>query len=236
MQLLHERMSARELVAMDGVRLWSVELLQPADVVEQLVERLSLDERRRALALRRAPERRRFVVARAMLRSILAECTGIAGEDLTFSYGTNGKPSLDLPGPFDPPFFNVSHSRDLALVAVSPAHEVGVDVEWVAGSSAIENIVRRYFSHPERTKLDAAPDAVRRRIFFRIWVRKEAYLKGRGEGISQRIQETDFSLLALGDERDAGIPEREQDEWLVRDLTGLPGDYVASLAVARRAP
>ena len=233
MQALVERSPARELAAVEGAQLWCANLDQPDQVIGQMTSVLSEAERERAAALRGAPARRRFVVGRATLRFILGELTGTAPGQLHFSYGRDGKPTLGVPDGIAAPYFNMSHSRDLAIFAVAGHRQVGVDVEWTEGSAPIESVARRYFTHAERTVLDAAPDEQRRRLFFRIWVRKEAYLKGRGEGISQWIHETDFSTLDNGNCPAPDSPARDQDNWVVRDIAGLPSGHVASLALSR---
>ena len=241
MPALVECSPARALAAVEGAQLWCADLNQPAHVIGQMTSMLSVSERERTAALRGAPARRRFVVGRATLRVILGRMTGVAPEQVQFLYGRDGKPTLGVADLSAAPYFNVSHSRDLAIFAVAGHRQVGVDVEWTEGSAPIESVARRYFSHAERTLLDAAPDDQRRRLFFRIWVRKEAYLKGRGEGISHWIHETDFSTLDNGSDAAPGAPARDQDNWTardqdnwtVRDISGLPTGHVASIALAR---
>lgn len=235
MRPLAELSPARALAEIEGARLWCADLDQPARVIGPMLAMLSPAERERAAALRGAPARRRFVVGRSTLRMILGELTGTPPGQVQFSYGPDGKPALALPDANVAPQFNVSHSRDLALVVVADNRRVGVDVEWTGGSSPIESVARRYLSAAERSLLEAAPDADRRRLFFRIWVRKEAYLKGRGEGISQWIYETNFSSPEPGSGVVPERPVRDQDNWVVRDLAGLPSGFVASVALSRRA-
>lgn len=234
MPSLVERSVARALPGFEESQIWCADLDQPTDVIDRLASLLSPSEGERVKVLRGAPARRRFIVRRATLRMILAEKLGATPQEVRFEYGPDGKPGLATPGA--PVYhFNLTHSRDVALVALSCSRPVGIDVEWTDGSSAIEGVVRRYFSAAERGALDEASDDARRRLFFRIWVRKEAYLKGRGEGISQWIYETDYSTLTHGLDRSTDTPIRDQDNWIARDVTGLPSGFVGSLALAWRA-
>jgi 4'-phosphopantetheinyl transferase len=89
------------------------------------IELLSADERARAGQFMFDRDRRRYIAARARLRIILARYVGQAPAALQFHYGPHGKPALDGIS------FNLSHSADLALLAVSRGTVVGVDIERV---------------------------------------------------------------------------------------------------------
>lgn len=224
----------------EQVQIWSVALDRPDAVVEQLLALLSDAERVRASTQHTAASRRRFVVARAALRLILADATGIPVHSIAFCYGPDGKPSLEPSDTIAPLHFNVSHSRELALVAISDNRTIGIDLEWTEGTSPFESVAARYFSVAERRSLEGAAEGERRRLFYRIWVRKEAYLKARGDGISQWIYETDFSSTeanldaTLGvNTRASSMNARDQDRWVISDIAALPTGFVGSVAVAR---
>ena len=123
--------------------------------------------------------RQRFVAARGALRETLAKYAGCEPGRLEFQYGAAGKPALasgDL-------HFNLSHSRGLALYAVARGREVGVDIEKVRREAALQLIAARFFPPEEAEALRALPPAERVEAFFRLWTRKEAYIKARGEGL-----------------------------------------------------
>jgi 4'-phosphopantetheinyl transferase len=226
---------SRELPATDGVRIWVASLDHSPEVAQRISERLlSDDERARAEALRGEAKRTRFIVARGVLRVILGDATGTAPERVAFTYGSDGKPAI-ANRPAGPAIqFNMSHCRDLALYAVSDGRRTGIDVEWTQGTYPFEGIARRFFSAGEQAALDEATPGERRLAFFRIWVRKEAYLKGRGEGISEWIHDTDLSRLSLVEPLAVGTAAmRDQDGWIIRDLGGLPPGFLASVAVER---
>lgn len=101
--------------------------------------------------------------------------------ELEMTYGKKGKPYLR-----DYPFFyNISHSGEYVLCAVSDS-EVGADIQrdvW-DGSARTEKIADRFFSSEERKALSALRgQEAERDLFFRLWSRKEAYGKLLGEGI-----------------------------------------------------
>jgi 4'-phosphopantetheinyl transferase len=228
---LAEWLSGRELAGLAGARVWCTSLAVPTEAVARATELLSPGERLRAEAMPVEAARRRFVVARASLRYLLAVATGEAPDRLVLETGPHGKPFLPT-APGAPGLeFNLSHSHDLALIALATGRRVGIDVEWTKGSAPVEGIARRFFSDAEQAWLAEAPTGGRRKRFFRIWVRKEAYLKGRGEGISEWIHGTDFTSVA-----DQRRPGSDQAGWQVRDVHGLPAGFVGSIAVARPEP
>jgi 4'-phosphopantetheinyl transferase len=144
-----------------------------------LARTLPPDEMQRAASLTPVA-RRRFVVARGILRKLLAGFTGTAAEKLQFSYGRSGKPVLiDR----DDIHFNVSHSADLALFAFAPDRPVGVDVENERPVRRLLDVAQRFMSDEELSTLAATPDAERNSAFLRSWVVREARLKAEGKGV-----------------------------------------------------
>lgn len=161
-----------------AVHLWRVELQgSPAMVAENLAL-LSPDERQRAARLISAEHQHRFIIARGKARTILARHLGQHPAALQFTYQPRGKP--DILG--SPLHFNLSHSGDLALLAVS-GEPIGVDLERIrpTDSNAIAEMI---FSAEERAAIAAAPAHERSRRFLQTWVRREAQLKALGLGIS----------------------------------------------------
>jgi 4'-phosphopantetheinyl transferase len=142
---------------------------------------LAADERERAQRLGEPQVRRRFVARRALRRRILAGYVGCAPERLELRSDPRGRPSLGGGG--DPPAFSTSHSAGLAVVAVSRAAALGVDVERVSATVDPLEVAERFFSAREIAELRAAPPPERRERFFALWTAKEAYAKAVGEGL-----------------------------------------------------
>ena len=195
---------------------------------------LSEEERRRASRFVRDVHRRRFVAAHGALRSILAAYVNAEPAALDFVSGEHGKPALrDVTGRPSVEF-NLSHSDDLALVAVARARAVGVDLERWSEVEHLE-LAERFFSPGERDALRAlahAPHLVEAG-FFAAWTRKEAYLKATGQGITRGLHHFDVALTPgeparlLADRLDDAATAR----WSMIALEPAPG-YSAALVVA----
>jgi len=184
---------------------------------------LSDDEKARADRFHREEDRNRFMVARAILRKILADCLDRADEPrgrmLRFGYGAYGKPFL-----LDDPQlrFNVSHSEDLIVIAATRAGDVGVDIEKQRLMKDMDAVVRLVFDDAERAAILGCPPAARPMVFYRIWTRKEALIKAMGAGLSALNDSNTVSLM------------QASASWFLTALPHLDG-YLASLARPRSA-
>lgn len=198
-----------------------------------LLDRLSAEERAMAARFVYPADRARYVLAHARLREILGRYLGADRLLVPFGKGPNGKPALGESAVR----FNLSHSRDLALVAVARETEVGVDLEAIDPAVEVESIAGNFFSRAEQTALLAlAPDR-RAAGFFHLWAQKEAYLKGRGDGVVLGLDHFDM-------EADPGLEARLRadrrdpaavGQWWMATLDPGP-EYRAALAVLHPAP
>lgn len=80
--------------------------------------------------------------------------------------------------------FNVAHSGELALYAITQGKEIGVDLEQMRPVPNFQHLVEQYFSPLEKAELETLPAEKKLEAFFCGWTRKEAYLKARGEGLT----------------------------------------------------
>jgi 4'-phosphopantetheinyl transferase len=216
----------------DDVDVWRATLNQSLAHVHQFVQTLSDDERRRAERFRFEQDRRRFIVGRGILRTILGCYLNIEPDQLEFRYTPEGKPYL-AEGRADPDLrFNLTHSEEFALFAFGRGREVGIDLERVRPDVEYEEIARRYFSQQETAFLMALPQRSRQIAFFTGWTRKEAYIKARGEGLSLPLGSFDVSLVPGKPAELLKVREKppEVRRWLLRELNLGPG-YIAALAV-----
>lgn len=212
------------------VHVWRASLKGDAPAVEAFRKILDADERGRADRFHFERDRVRFVIARGVLRSILARYLRRAPGEIRFTYSAYGKPALAVAeGGLS---FNVSHSNEVALYAFARGREVGVDVEFVREDCAGMEIAGRFFSAREVDALRRLPAALHTHAFFNCWTRKEAYIKARGEGLSHPLDKFAVSL-APGEPAALLSTERDPSEvsrWSLHELRPGPG-YVAALAL-----
>ena len=159
---------------------------------------LSTDERARAGKFHFEVDRKRHIIGRGLSRRLLGHCLGRPGEELRFEYNEFGKPRLAA-GLFPHLQFNVSHSGELVLVALTIGRDLGIDVERMQRDMATEQIAARFFSTNECRTLAALAPELQCAAFFACWTRKEAYLKARGDGLSLPLTQFDVAF-APGDE------------------------------------
>lgn len=216
------------------IDIWHVPLERTEQELAACERLLAAAERTRAGQFSFALHRRRFVAARASLRSILARYLLVPPQNIRFDHGANGKPGLAVPGRHTGIEFNVSYADDRALIAVAHGCAVGIDIERIRAELATPELAQRVFSRRELADLSLLPTRRRCDAFFRGWTSKEAYVKGCGDGLSLPLQEFDVSV---DPDRPAmllqayGCSPRHRG-WSLHAVDVGPG-YAATLAAAR---
>ena len=197
------------LPAADEVHLWTAAWPR-LEAWGDLTACLTPEEHTRAERFRVARARDQFILGRAWLRRLLGAYLDIEPSRIVLTYEATGKPVLAGAAGGQPVHFNLSHSGELVVIAVSGGGRVGVDVEQRKCLPEVELLVQRFFSPGEHTAFAALPVEERLPSFFRAWVRKEAALKATGSGITV-LDDCDVTfrrddpprLLRLGDDEEA---------------------------------
>ena len=166
------------------IHVWAAGLDQSPERISAFKEILASDELARAARFHFERDRNRFIAGRGILREILSSYLEIRPSQLEFEYSPRGKPMLKAASARLPLHFNLGHSEDLILIAVTKPCPVGIDVEWIRPIPELETIARQYFSTGEAADVMAAPKAERLRAFYQQWTHKEACLKASGDGLS----------------------------------------------------
>jgi 4'-phosphopantetheinyl transferase len=217
-------------VAPGEVHIWQIPLNIDLSKTKTLVACLSGDEAVRASRFHFEKDRNLFIAARASLRRILGRYLNQEPLNIAFEYNGNGKPKLAAgSGELQ---FNLSHSGDVALCAVTWHRNIGVDVERIRRDIAIEQIAHQFFSQDEVTLLKAADQSHRYELFFRYWTRKEAIIKAKGDGISFPMNKVDVAWINGRNFSPVLLPAvaKENKLWSVQDLFICHG-YAAAVAV-----
>jgi 4'-phosphopantetheinyl transferase len=215
------------------IHVWRVSLAQTESCLQSLQQTLSPDERTKADRFRFPKDRSQFIVSRGALRAILSRYVNISSHILRFDYNPYGKPSLIVAQGGNTLRFNLSHSRGMALIAITKNRDIGVDIEGINPNFSCLEIAEKFFSPLENSVLRSLPEHLQATAFFTCWTRKEAYIKAVGKGLSIPLNQFDVSL-APGEPAALlnveGNPE-EASKWSLIEL--FPSsDMVAAVAVA----
>jgi 4'-phosphopantetheinyl transferase len=181
-------------LAADEIHVWRSHLVRNASDRAAFASCLSPDERARASRIHFARDRDRFIVARGTLRTLLSYYVNVPPVALRFFYGQYGKPFLERERHKQNVSFNVSHSCDLALYAISLNRDVGIDVESVSPDFVNAEMARQCFSRVELRSFWSVPSELRMEAFFNGCTRKEAYIKALGMGLSIALDSFDVTL------------------------------------------
>jgi 4'-phosphopantetheinyl transferase len=217
----------------EQVHVWGWRLDSPLEAAQiALLDEEELDRFRR---FRFEPDRARFAIAHATMRKILGAYLGKAPDRVSFRTNRFGKPELAGDQQDGALHFNLSHSRSVALLALSKDTEVGVDVEDV--QPVERDVAESYFSPAELAALASLDGNTWVDGFYHCWTRKEAILKAEGVGLNLALDSFDVSLIPgapaelLGTRPTAGFRHR----WKLHDLAVAPGSAAALAAASPRA-
>ena len=201
------------------VHVWFAHLSSARPNLEKLRAVLVNEEITRAEKFHFVEHRERWQMTRGVLRMLLASYVGTPPREISFRYNQHGKPGLKQPAVNDF-HFNTSHSRDCAVFAFTRAGEVGVDIEGVQKEMPRrDDIVRRYFAPGEQRQFFELPEPERARAFFKLWTRKEAFVKARGTGLFSGLDQFAVSLDAP---RVTGM-NASDSQWWMKELPSIAG-------------
>jgi 4'-phosphopantetheinyl transferase len=185
-----------EVLSAGRVDIW---LVAPAAVPEpswpRYIATLDHDERERAHRFVFEADRRLFIAAHVLLRSVLSRYLPRSPEQWRFVTCSHGKPALARDG--DPALtpdgegaisFNISHTAGLAACAITAGAPIGVDVERIDGAALTLEFARAAFAAPETACVEALPTAQQPQALAELWTLKEAVAKAVGLGLSLPLQ------------------------------------------------
>jgi 4'-phosphopantetheinyl transferase len=225
---------SRGLAGSNVIHVWPWLLDGPDAARARCAAVLSAQELERASRFRFEHLRSRFIFAHGLMRYVLGAYRGIAPRDLELTESELGKPAL-VPDARRPNlWFNLSHSHERALLAVSMEREVGADLECEKSSTDALGIASSYFFGPEFDAIRNSPPERQTAMFFRLWVAKEAVLKGQGTGL--RVALDSFHVRFEPDLKTAHVDTLDVASvapgWMVRCLDGGAGWHAAVAAVS----
>jgi 4'-phosphopantetheinyl transferase len=215
----------------DEVHVWRIHLDLPTMQIRQMEQMLSSDEKLRADRFQFKWHRRRYIASHGALRRILSRYLRSEPDQLKFAYSLLGKPALASNGNAKPLCFNLSHSNEIALCAVTFNRSIGIDLEYVRPNLDADSMAKSFFSPHEYVTISSFHPDYRHEAFFDLWTLKEAYLKATGKGIGG-LEKVEFSMFS----GEVPIPNINKENTFVKDrwtmLQIIPSQgYTAGLAV-----
>lgn len=205
-----------------SVHVWFARTSIQGEGLEFLIQQLDQVERQKMSRFVLEPLRHRYARAHGLLRLLLSRYVGCPPYDLIFSEGSHGKPSLANSQGLN---FSLSHTDDAIAVAISKGVEIGVDIERIKSIQERDELVNRFFSLDESILYQSLPSEKQEQAFFRMWTRKEAFVKGLGLGLSYPLES-----FSVGVEVPVALKGAASGPWSVRHLEPVPG-FVGAIAM-----
>lgn len=216
----------------DEIHIWYTRLDVPETQVKKWQLYLSPDELQRAHRFHFIKDQHHFIVGRGVLRKLLGNYLNKHPYELRFEYNKYGKPFVDYEIEGDKLHFNLSHSHELCIYALTLKHHLGIDIEFVREDFSDLEIAERFFAPEEVKVLNSLPVTDQKKAFFLCWTRKEAFIKAKGKGLSIPLDQFNVSLVP-------GQPARllktrydrlDVDRWSLFNIDLFP-EYAAAVAV-----
>jgi 4'-phosphopantetheinyl transferase len=194
----------------DVADVWLIDTDVPDEVIADLELLLDDSELRRAGDCALAAERRRFVAAHGAARIIIGSRLGAPPGQLAWRHGPHGK--AELTGTWTGAQMSLSHSDELAVLAVTSTRRIGVDIQRLPAGVDVSRMSTRFYPPAEAQYVLAATwPAEQASRFTQLWTRKEACVKVTGGRLVPGLM----------------LPAAGPDQVLVSDPGGsLPGPYL----------
>ena len=221
------------------VRLWCAfyDEIDDDRLLGEYRELLSESERAQEQRFYFADDRRRYLVTRALVRTVLSRhvASDIAPGQWTFVTNAFGRPEIANEHPRAAQIsFNISHTKQVILLGIMCGQALGVDVESLHDRSSLLDIADRFFAPCEVQALSALPAGQQQQRFFEYWTLKESYIKARGMGLSIALDQFSFRFPE-GGLIELSVDPRQQDtaaRWRFWQLW-LRDDYLAAVCAQR---
>jgi 4'-phosphopantetheinyl transferase len=215
------------------IHVWTVDLNLDHQQINEFSQFLTSQERQRAAKFINPIHGDRWILARGYLRRILSQYLDLTPAEIVFSYGLQGKPAVEQSNIQNNIQFNLSHSGDRAVYAISAQDPIGIDLEYIHPIAAAD-LVDRFFSAQEQTIFHSLPVSLQQSAFFHAWTQKEAYLKACGTGLSTPLDQIEVSIDPRTPAAIVSTPTAPTDPvnqiWQIQQLKITP-EYAGAIVV-----
>jgi len=215
------------------VHLWWCRLECRAEDIDSIASLLSPAESARAERFGTDALKIRWIAGRAALRTALGHTLGVDAAAVTIRRGVRGRPELaDAGSGID---FNVSHTRDVALIAIArglaEGTRVGVDIEHRDREVGADRLARKFLTPREQATLADLAPVMRRQRFLLHWTCKEAMSKATGDGLAAPFRRLDVEISDPPCLLD-GPPPYVPIHWSL-SYADVPDEWLATVALWR---
>ncbi len=195
-----------------------------------LLPYLSEEEQIRADKLKAELKKNQFIIARGLLRKLLSNSLGKPVDEIKISYGQHKKPYIEEQYNDYSVDFNISHSGEFILLAITLNSQIGVDIEKINHELEYLSLSNRFFSESEKKELLSFKQDEQLDAFYRAWVRKESFIKATGKGIAFGLDR--FSVSLSNKEKslvEHTVTDTLNEDWYCYDLMNIC-NYKTALA------
>jgi len=227
-----ESQNAYQLNASE-VHVWQTSLENSPEKQKELHALLSPDEQARAARFHAAHHTRRYIAANGALRILLSKYLNVAPEKINFFKSPYGKPFITPELENSSLQFNMTHSKEIVLYAITQNQSIGIDIEFMRERVMGDAIAKRYFTSSEYEALNQCNEADKLETFNKLWVSKEAFAKTIGLGLSYPLQDIEFEVGGISEDlKLKHIEDKElaAETWSVFGLKPA-NDYAGTLVV-----
>jgi 4'-phosphopantetheinyl transferase len=170
------------------LHIWRYTVNKQDYLAEQTNPILSVEENEKSKRFIREEHTVDYVCNHRFVRNVLAAYLDVLPAEINFGVTDLGKPFIKNSNLF----FNVSHSKNQALLAISIDAEVGVDIEYMKDLQDAITFSNYSFSEQEKAMV-FKNQQIDKDVLFTFWTFKEAYIKATGTGLSVDISKINLS-------------------------------------------
>ncbi len=172
-----------------------------------------------------------FILTRGILRIILSKYLDITPQEIIFNYSEKGKPYIETSLNQNEIQFNLSHSENLVLYAITKQSQIGIDIEKIRDNCNVTSLAKRFFTPNEYQIIKELNDQKKYQIFFQTWTLKEAYLKAIGLGLSGGLDSLLIDINSLdSDLIKFQINQQIVNDWLLKKIE-IDSNFMAAIAI-----
>ncbi|NOQ77432.1 MAG: 4'-phosphopantetheinyl transferase superfamily protein [Methylococcaceae bacterium] len=162
------------------VDVWHGEVLPVEPDEQNYYLFLNKTEKQKAASFIRPELQQKYIKTRGLLRKVLGSYLNIKPQKISIKVAEYGKPFIEE----KEVFFNLSHTANKFVLAVSNTGEIGIDLEQYKKRKNLLGLVKKCFSELEQDYWMGLSESQKTMLFYRLWVRKEAFVKAVGRGIA----------------------------------------------------